>query len=630
MAEFIQKTDTLNEGREKLNAAIQDAEDAKITAEDADRKATQALAKSESTQTQLDTIVIEGDSSVEAAQARVDEKGVAHATLKARIDNGFEKITAKIEGRGVSVEEFGAKGDYTTDDASAIQNAINYVASNGGGTVLLMPQHLINTTVNIPSNVTVRSAMRTKIKSTSLTGFSPVFLVEKEAKNVTIENLTFDFESNNSCTAIHVEENVSNILIDKIEFNNFYALSNTQQNIVRLKTGIVGTISNLSFRNIKIVGNGTIGDSNGSGRCIRTDSFNVTDLKDYSLNIDKVHFEDCFNVDANGNFIVEDFDLIHFQHNGVGGVINVSNISAKNFSKRLMKIQAPGVNISNVTAESDRLVTILIGAMSDNINIQNVNAKGNIEKIIEFNDCNNVNVSSVRSDSYFRSSAELSSLFVFTNATNITINNVVAEGNSGFVFYGEVTENIYVSNVILKVHHRMVHIQNRNVSLTDYDNGKIRNIHFNNLTIHLPSTTYNGNVFSVVKSSSIGENHIVENISFKGCKFSVNPIYSFGVFNIYNVEKMLMDNIEVDILSSDDTLQVINFSNGTTAHVIRLVVRGVRGLDFSVRSGSDVLFTRSKLEKGLIGEVESRLELEKTPVDMTYVYPATEDQVTIS
>src|SRR5690606_3989484 len=123
---------------------------------------------------------------------------------------------------------------------------------------------------------------------------------------------------------------------------------------------------------------------------------------------------------------------------------------------------------------------------------------------------------------------------------------------------------------------------------------------------------------------------IMENISFKGCKFSINPIYSFGVFNIYNVEKILMDNIDVDILSNDDTLQVINFSNGTTAHVIRLVVRGVRNLDFSVRSGSDVLFTRSKLEKGLIGEVESRLELEKTPVDMTYVYPATEDQVTIS
>lgn len=96
MAEHINKTDTLNEGRVKLNEAISDAETAKVTAEGADVKSTQALANSESTQTQLDTIVIEGDSSVEAAQARVDEKGESHATLKARIDDGFEKTSSQL------------------------------------------------------------------------------------------------------------------------------------------------------------------------------------------------------------------------------------------------------------------------------------------------------------------------------------------------------------------------------------------------------------------------------------------------------------------------------------------------------------------------------------------------------
>ena len=96
MAELIQKQDTLNEGRVKLNAAITDAEQAKVTAGEADSKATQALANSENTQTQLDTIVIEGDSSVEAAQARVDENGVGHTTLKDRIDDGFTKVTSQL------------------------------------------------------------------------------------------------------------------------------------------------------------------------------------------------------------------------------------------------------------------------------------------------------------------------------------------------------------------------------------------------------------------------------------------------------------------------------------------------------------------------------------------------------
>src|SRR5690625_2402190 len=90
------KTDTLDEGREKLNAAIDGANAADVTSKAADTKATQALANSESTQTQLDTIVIDGDSSVEAAQARVDEKGVSHPTLKARIDDGFEKTNQQL------------------------------------------------------------------------------------------------------------------------------------------------------------------------------------------------------------------------------------------------------------------------------------------------------------------------------------------------------------------------------------------------------------------------------------------------------------------------------------------------------------------------------------------------------
>src|SRR5690606_15681717 len=96
MAELIQKTDTLNQGRVKLNEAITDAETAKVVSEQADDKATQALAKSESTQTQLDTIVIDGDSSVEAAQARVSAEGTAYTTLKERLDTEYSEVTTQL------------------------------------------------------------------------------------------------------------------------------------------------------------------------------------------------------------------------------------------------------------------------------------------------------------------------------------------------------------------------------------------------------------------------------------------------------------------------------------------------------------------------------------------------------
>src|SRR5690625_3149032 len=119
--EHINKTDTLNEGREKLNAAIDGANAADVTSKEADTKATQALANSESTQTQLDTIVIDGDSSVEAAQAWVDEKGVPHPTLKARIDDGMNSVNQQLaETVGVDVISLGADNTGITSSVGAI------------------------------------------------------------------------------------------------------------------------------------------------------------------------------------------------------------------------------------------------------------------------------------------------------------------------------------------------------------------------------------------------------------------------------------------------------------------------------------------------------------------------------
>src|SRR5690625_2363865 len=140
--EHINKTDTLNEGREKINEAIDGANAADVTSKAADTKATQALANSESTQTQLDTIVIDGDSSVEAAQARVDEKGVSHSTLKARIDDGMNSVNQQLaqtgedlKERGINILHHGVVGDGVTDDTVALQNIIN----NSESQVIIVP-----------------------------------------------------------------------------------------------------------------------------------------------------------------------------------------------------------------------------------------------------------------------------------------------------------------------------------------------------------------------------------------------------------------------------------------------------------------------------------------------------------
>lgn len=108
MAELIKTTDSLNDGRKKLNDAITDSNAALSTANTAKQTANLAKAESESTQTQLDTIVIEGDSSVEAAQARVNNSGTAFPTLKQRLDAEHQEVTAQlqqIDARKVNQEE---------------------------------------------------------------------------------------------------------------------------------------------------------------------------------------------------------------------------------------------------------------------------------------------------------------------------------------------------------------------------------------------------------------------------------------------------------------------------------------------------------------------------------------------
>ena len=65
-------------------------------AEEAKMKADEALEKSDNTRKQLDQVVIEGDSSVEASQARVDSKGHSYVTLKERLDEENDEVTAQI------------------------------------------------------------------------------------------------------------------------------------------------------------------------------------------------------------------------------------------------------------------------------------------------------------------------------------------------------------------------------------------------------------------------------------------------------------------------------------------------------------------------------------------------------
>lgn len=94
----------------EVRRRLMDIEDLKHLSAEAQQRSLSAeeMAKlaellSKSTKEELDQIVIEGDSSVEAAQARVDAKGEAHKTLKARLDSEYGEVAGGLEETGEEV-----------------------------------------------------------------------------------------------------------------------------------------------------------------------------------------------------------------------------------------------------------------------------------------------------------------------------------------------------------------------------------------------------------------------------------------------------------------------------------------------------------------------------------------------
>lgn len=112
--EYYQKfSETLSEFnilKPEAKNAIQESKEALAKSQNAlnvangiDAKATNALSLSESAETlsksvqeQFNQVIIDGDSSVEAAQARVDASGQTNATLKARLDKEHNEVTAQL------------------------------------------------------------------------------------------------------------------------------------------------------------------------------------------------------------------------------------------------------------------------------------------------------------------------------------------------------------------------------------------------------------------------------------------------------------------------------------------------------------------------------------------------------
>jgi parallel beta-helix repeat protein len=168
----------INKAIEAANTAREDSATAKITSQNAENTASAAEIKAESVQEQFNQVVIEGDSSVEAAQARVDAEGNSFTTLKERLDTGDMQLinTSKeigdIEGSIVYAEKFPIQIP-ETDDTARLQRMID-AAGVVGRIKFNKPNtvYTISSTINVVNPEVVlfsdfRSEYAPKIKCTT-------------------------------------------------------------------------------------------------------------------------------------------------------------------------------------------------------------------------------------------------------------------------------------------------------------------------------------------------------------------------------------------------------------------------------------------------------------------------------
>ncbi|WHY76222.1 hypothetical protein QNH20_19140 [Neobacillus sp. WH10] len=128
-------TDSLKQTYPKLNQAIDNSNEAlnKSTTSETNSvaavtTANEAKTKADSVQQQFNQVIIEGDSSVEAAQARVEEDGTVNATLKDRLDKKEKDFASQLEDIAINIKSFGKLG--VGNDTEVFKSAFAYAFQN--------------------------------------------------------------------------------------------------------------------------------------------------------------------------------------------------------------------------------------------------------------------------------------------------------------------------------------------------------------------------------------------------------------------------------------------------------------------------------------------------------------------
>lgn len=220
----------INRSMTNINNQVVNQEGRLVTAEaavtDHGSRILEAEAELVDHQAQINTLVINGDSSAAAAQAAIDATGYDYENLKLRLDTEHGQLSAQLADIAINVKTFGAVGDGIVGDSNAIINANDYLASqafgNSPGGTILFPNGIfyLDLQIKVSNNVKIMGSENT----TLLLAPDVIAFDISNCSNIRFSNLKIDGSRQKGRTyalnGLIVGAEIQDLLIDNLDMFN--------------------------------------------------------------------------------------------------------------------------------------------------------------------------------------------------------------------------------------------------------------------------------------------------------------------------------------------------------------------------------------------------------------------------
>lgn len=570
--------------------------------------------------------------SKEVKEARKDVNGNIHEKLKDRIDSEVNVLNERIDNEVndlnssldnitntiVPIENF-KRLPNETEDSARIKRALEFIGDSGVLT-FSSGEYIIESSILITGEITLEFNNSTIIPKTNST------FKTNDNSRLIIKNVKFDFKNEHTTINTIYISKESEFIGENITFKNALFNNSTLYSFcgIYLEKGCKAVINNVIGNDIKIKGDTAI-NNNNYGRLIMSGTSDSE--KDTYITINNVRGENCYNIDSNGNQIIDDFDLVAIQHiPNDKDICFISNVYMVNSSKRLIKLQSSNVSINNVigvfNSDCTSLITCAYTSELKNININNVLLQ-NANTFLDLTRVSNGNINNFTINGIGTSSKQNVTITHYNN-NNINISDFnIINVNHGLTVQGSTNKYIKYSNGNITANEKLLIIAN---STADSGSDVLTNINVSNITFNTVNDFTSSPRIHMSKSGT----NTIENININDCEFNCIHNSQTNIFYATGVKNLNINNTRFNFkCNANDQYMLIENCSKTVINsiVINPSTKGV----IRIQGDSDITFYNCELNSDIIvGGTTAKIKFVNcTFGEIKYWMSSTSEQVTI-